>query len=231
MLSNTFPEYNFVVRPHPSENINYWTTNVGTHNNVSVINDGNVINWIMASNGLISNGCATSIESTILGKPTIGYYPIKDKIIDDPLPKTVSDIAANKNQLADTVSNIINGSYNIHSDPMQALTPHIANITGEFSVNKIIKTLSDNYSNDTPSTHLSIKYIKGKVHNESRTAVKIFNSLKKNHINSASYHQHRFPTLKENEITECIQRYANIMNRFSSINTQKIDRHIFKIAS
>ncbi len=231
MLSNAFTDYNFVVRPHPSENINFWKTKVGRLANVHVINDGNVINWIMASNGLISNGCTTSIESTIIQKPTIGYYPIPDINIDGPLPKKVSRITTTKNQLADCVDEIINNQYQITSDSIEALKPHIANLSGEFSVDRIVNTLTESYSGAIASQSLSMKYIKGKIHNESRTLVKKLNSLKKNHINSESFHKYRFPSLMENEISDNIKRYADTMNRFSSISVQKIDKHIFRISS
>ena len=229
MLSHLFTNYNFVVRPHPSENINFWKTNVGNLNNVHITNEGNVINWIIASNGLISNGCTTSIESTILQKPTIGYYPIKDINIDGPLPKSVCDIATNKSQLADYIKEIISGNYETTSASLNLLKPHIANLTGDFSVDKIVNTLIESYSSEQSISPQPIQYIKGKIHNESRTIVKKFNALRNNHINSKKFHQYRFPTLETNDIYEDIKRYDKILNRFSNISAQKIDAHIFKV--
>ena len=139
-------------------------------------------------------------------------------------------ITNNSSQLVSKINDIISDDYQFSSNSIDSLKPHIANLSGEYAVDRIIKILNENYTNEVSSSSLSLQYIKGKIHNESRTAIKKINSFKKNHINGSNFHQYRFPTLDIDTISDDVHKYANTMDRFSSVTVQQLDKHIFKLA-
>ena len=185
LLAKAFPDTNFILRPHPSENISHWHKCLDGINNVFVTNSGNVIPWILGAKALVSNGCTTSIEASILEKPTLGYYPISDIEIDDVLPKALCDVAVEKTQLIEKISTILADNYKISAKNNIILSQHIANLSGELATDRIVNTLYTSYENEVFNTQRALPKIKGIVHNEARTLVKNL-TVQKNHTETAT---------------------------------------------
>jgi surface carbohydrate biosynthesis protein len=227
LLAKTFPSINLIVRPHPSENVANWQQLFANHKNIKVTNNGNVIPWIMGSKALISNGCTTSIEATVLDKPTLGYYPITNDQIDDPLPKALCDIATSNSHLIEKIETLLvknnktNNNYHLLSD-------HISSLHGEFATDKIVSTLFQNYIETSHTQRGSLDRVPSIVHNNSRTLVKKIKSKKSSHRNSTAYHQHRFPAINTDYLYKRIARFQNLTGRFSNINISQISNDIFE---
>ncbi len=85
-----YPERNFVLRPHPSESMTPWLELAKQHKNLHVVRSGNVHQWLLASDMVIHNGCATAIEAFYLDVPCVCYRPITSEEIDIKLPNSVS---------------------------------------------------------------------------------------------------------------------------------------------
>ena len=229
-LSKTFPNVNFILRPHPSENIESWEKHLNKYDNAHVTNKGNVIPWILASKAIIINGCTTAIEASILGKPTLGYHPIVSEQVDDMLPKLLSDICSNDNQLIEKLESVLKNSYKINTKKNIILSKHIANLEGDLASDSITNMLFNSYTNNTFATPRTLTRAKSLLHNETRTLVKRFNSRKKAHRNSANYHRHRFPTISEEYLINRANRFSVIMNRFHNIKISLLSENIFSIS-
>ena len=230
LLADTFPDIKFVVRPHPSENSETWKNLLKNKSNIIVSNEGNVIPWIMGSKALISNGCTTSIESTILGKPTLGYYPVFNDEVDDKIPKALCSIATDSQELVVKIRASL-GHQDECLPPVEILNKHIANLNGPLACDSIINTLYDAYYHldelKPPITHK----LKGLIHNEARTLVKHYNSMKKEHRNSSNYHKYRFPEISTEYIRKRIKRFNHLTNRFDTMKVKKLSKYIFEITS
>lgn len=69
-----------IIRPHPREDGDYWKKITKKFNNIKVVNPtDDVTPYILASKGVMHNGCSTAISSLIIGKPT-AYFINKDDI-------------------------------------------------------------------------------------------------------------------------------------------------------
>jgi len=78
-LSKNNNLYDIVLRPHPTENEDMWKIFLDGIPNVHVIQKGPITNWVVHSFAVLHNGCTTSIEASISGKPVISYVPFKQK--------------------------------------------------------------------------------------------------------------------------------------------------------
>ena len=67
-LSYAFPSKNIVLRPHPSENKNYWKKTLKDIKNCYTEYYGSVFPWIIASEFVVQNRCSTGIEAFLIGK-------------------------------------------------------------------------------------------------------------------------------------------------------------------
>jgi surface carbohydrate biosynthesis protein len=89
-LARRLPEVSFVIRPHPSEQRRVWDELAAPLANVQVAQQGNVVAWLLASDGLIHNGCTTAVEAFQLGRPALAYRPVISADYDHPLPNGIS---------------------------------------------------------------------------------------------------------------------------------------------
>ena len=77
-LSYAYPNKNIVLRPHPSENKNYWKKTLKDIKNCYTEYYGSVF-LIIASEFVVQNRCSTGIEAFLIGKKCISFDPIYKK--------------------------------------------------------------------------------------------------------------------------------------------------------
>lgn len=98
-LAKKYPNYNFVVRPHPFENISKYQDSL-TEKNIYVVKEGSSINWINSAELLIHLNCTTAIESFFLKIPTVNLKWLSHPILDAPIAERASTLnATSYNQL------------------------------------------------------------------------------------------------------------------------------------
>lgn len=105
-LKEQLPDYQIVIRPHPSENFDRWREELdGT--GIKVVHEGTVVPWIIASECVVQQNCTTGIEALCLEKPVISYLPSYDKRFDDGLPNRMVPIIDNEKEMVDTIQDLI----------------------------------------------------------------------------------------------------------------------------
>ncbi|RYY35715.1 MAG: hypothetical protein EOP46_09070 [Sphingobacteriaceae bacterium] len=107
-LAKAFPNTNFVLRPHPSENQQVWVDYCKDIPNVHVDGRGNISTWIKACKAVIHTDCTTGIESVIAGIPTIAYRPTKPKKEEMFLPNALSREVKTEEELVDLLAQVLN---------------------------------------------------------------------------------------------------------------------------
>lgn len=87
-----------ILRPHPADDQQAWHQEFEGFKNIDIIYQGDISEWLEASKGLIHRGCTTAVESVLLDKPT-AFYNGSSSFIKDALPRQVSTIVNNQNEL------------------------------------------------------------------------------------------------------------------------------------
>ena len=73
-LAGVLPsEEKLIIRPHIIESEKEWCNSIGQHANIEVHKQGDVLPWIIASEGVISWGSTTAVQSALQGKMTLQY--------------------------------------------------------------------------------------------------------------------------------------------------------------
>lgn len=88
-IAAEFPDYQIILRPHPSESIERWQDQFH-YPNIEVVHEGSVIPWIIASDCIIQQNCTTAIEARCLDKPVFSFLPDYDSNFDSGLPNKVA---------------------------------------------------------------------------------------------------------------------------------------------
>jgi surface carbohydrate biosynthesis protein len=89
-LAAEFPGHTVLVRPHPSENRDTWRELARGLANVVVNAEGNVVEWILASEVVLHSSCTTGIESFYLDVPAVGWRNGPGDRFEQPLPNALS---------------------------------------------------------------------------------------------------------------------------------------------
>ena len=73
-LLNEFPNFNFILRPHPNETKEAWEKIlVNKYENLTINKSGSLADYIFSSELLIHTGCTSGIEAALMGKKSISF--------------------------------------------------------------------------------------------------------------------------------------------------------------
>ena len=91
VISNEFPEYKIILRPHPSDNHQTWKDAAKTLDNFEVVFEGAVSPWLFGAEAILHWGSTTGLEAYMLGRPVVGHTPLPEEEKNyDVLPHLVS---------------------------------------------------------------------------------------------------------------------------------------------
>lgn len=108
-LAEAFPNLRFIVRPHPSEDQQFYRTVFGGVGNVSVIHEGSVIPWLLASRVLLHDGCTTGIEAALAELPVVNYKSVIEPRYDSHLPNRFGTRCTTEDEVVETIQQILRG--------------------------------------------------------------------------------------------------------------------------
>ena len=119
-ISILHPETNFIIRPHPFENLNIYKNSFKDYNNIHAIHDGTVHKWLSGAIALIHQNCTTSFESGLLRIPAL--FPTYFGQICDLEPINNSSILCEKEeQIIEIIDDIIKGKFKFSKDFLENL--------------------------------------------------------------------------------------------------------------
>ena len=226
-LTKKFPNYNFCVRPHPVENINYWHKKLYKMNNLYISNSGAASFWIKNCKLMIQSGCTTGCEGVISNKVVINYVPIKYKGNGEFLKKISLNIK-NQDKLFRVIKNLKKINFDnkkfqkILNERIQFKNKRLAaeNISNVwFKLSKNISAKNNNnfliyfnliiYENLKLILHTIILIVRGKY------------GRMKNKLN------YKFPDIKKKSIENEIETLRRDFNLKEKIEIKKLGKKLF----
>ncbi|MEY7849466.1 surface carbohydrate biosynthesis protein [Natrarchaeobius sp. A-rgal3] len=131
-LSTELSEHSIIIRPHPSEDYDFYRTEFKNDRSITIEHSGDVRGWIYASDCVIHNSCTTGIESTMLNVPTVSFEPnIEGTAANRPqLPNDVSTTVTTEDELIDQVKTYVSRStrYELSKTKEAKLRQYFANV-------------------------------------------------------------------------------------------------------
>ena len=191
-----------------------WKNLLSNSPNVKVIYDDSISYWVANSFAVMHNGCTTSIEASLLGKPVISYIPFKADFSRDLANDLGYKVTSNK-ELTDVVNTLYDSSKSknkkkINKSISKILSKKIFVDDKEFAAEKMIRvweSISDENSykiNNWLIFWLSLKVMK--------LNGKIFGFLKKifskNHKIKKNY---KFPSFNKKKINNKIKELEKLL--------------------
>jgi len=228
------PDYTVVVRPHPSERQETWREATRECSNVEVVNDGNVVPWLLASEVLIHNGCQTAVEAYVLGATAIAYQPVTSEDFDLQLPNLLSHRAFDQASLLDMLGARIRGD--LERSPAEAakqeelIDEYVAARSGEFACERIVSAVEGFAANPDflESTGFSSRML-AKVVAHGQGWLQRAEAYWPGHHNNRVFLRHMFPGADLAFVEGRIDSYSKLLGRFGAVRARQRYPNVFEL--
>lgn len=225
-LAYQFPKLNFVYRPHPSEDHNYYKVLFKGVKNIHVEHDGNVIPWILACKLLLHDGCTTAIEATLAGKPVVNYKSNFDPTRDIWLPNQMGIQLNNIDEIISYIKKLDSDNLNFLSYPnneevLECLYNFKGNSYEEFLKIINIKNDKNKINSRVPSLRIRQFFLQQSIRD---FLIKILKPHKKKYL---KYHSTKFYGFFKNDIEEKFGKISKQLKK--NINFKFYNSHLISI--
>ncbi len=212
---------NIVIRPHPSEDPNYWIEEFKDFKNVKIVFKFSVNPWIIESEVIIHNGCTTGIEAFLMKKPVIAYRPMYSDQYDFELPNSISKEINSKVELIKWVNLFLENKNKfdiIYDEKIKLIKKHISMIDGLSSL-KILNHLNSLNANSYSFEISSLKkFILGIYVSIRKFVLNIDRSI--SHFNKNI--KQKFPGINKKEIDNDVRNLKEILNFQKDVNILEV---------
>ncbi len=136
-IKSWFPGHKLIVRPHPSESVEFWQSSLDGIENCAVVSNTIATPWILGSDCLFHHGCTTGIEAEIMGKSHVMYAPFPDDHHDTRVMEAFAPIVKDENALRALMEELVNGGKTIGRD-ISAKEEFYSNLSGRLASDLIM---------------------------------------------------------------------------------------------
>lgn len=236
-LSQLYPDYNIIVRPHPVESVEGWKRIIGDFKNVIVKREGTISKWIRHSKLMIYNGSSSAIEAAMAGANRIAYRPLPNDI-ERAIPNFVGINVFSVEELKKTVSDILEGveigvMEEVEKTTNKYIRDRVINWEGRLAADRIVDEWESiaaehnlphgNYS-DLLSINKERKPPLGRKMKKQAVMMKNLLLGKKAGQNDSKKllkNHHKFPDFKEEEIRFILEKLQSLLRRFEDVSYKR----------
>jgi len=202
-----------IIRPHPSENFDFYKRKFENNSSVLVKHSGDVRGWIMGSQVVLHNSCTTGIESALLNKPVIAFEP-ETRLEDDirpPLPNAVSKSVTTVGELINEVQNYLNGSepYVLTDKQEEELRMFFANVKKP-ATSKVVKKINHVVDDSTTSYPTPPLIQQAKNWIKQQPIAPIISKFKNTNSKQDRHRKQKFPGLSTDEVRSRLEDFNQI---------------------
>lgn len=140
-LATAIAPAHLVLRPHPSEDWRAWRQAAHGQTNVTVLNEGSIVPWLMAADCVVHNGCTSAVEAAMLGRQAFAFRPVSAPDYDLELPNALSRQFATRPALVEAVRETLTGAETGQVDE-RLLGHHVAARDGLLASDRMADALS-----------------------------------------------------------------------------------------
>jgi surface carbohydrate biosynthesis protein len=136
-----FPGRKLIIRPHPSEDRDYWRAIAAKIDGAEVHDGGIATPWILASAAMVHHGCTTGIEAELLGKAHVMYAPHPDAHHDTEIMQAFAPIEKTLAGLRERFTSILAGNHRPRD--REALQRYYASLVGPLASQKVVDEIEE----------------------------------------------------------------------------------------
>lgn len=201
----------FIIRPHPTENPEFYARQFEGVPSVATNYDGDVRPWILGADAVVHYRSTTGIESALLNTLPLAFEPMDDfeQSYGSTLPRTVSKRISSINEIPELLNERGSGAitYTLSDSQKKSLLPYFANVDTP-AAPKIATILTRFFDDRDPKSNSSLLWTKRvKQRIKASPAAPYIQRLRGLEPGGTDYLEHKNPGITEKEITEIINHY------------------------
>ncbi len=234
-LEQAFPEHTIVVRPHPTENHQVYDDIAARCRRVQVINEGNVVPWLMAAKALIHNGCTTAVEAYVLNVPAISYRASINEDYDDGfyrLPNGLSHQCFDFEELKQTLGKILAGELGIPAgaECQSLIDRYLEAQDGPLACERMVSVLETmaNIQSGSEGQSFSIGLQRWFLAKGLNVARHVKTRLPGSH-NKPEYQLHRYPELSLDDVRNRMARFQELLGYKKDFRIELVSNLMFRV--
>jgi len=234
-LDEAFPDYGFVVRPHPTESQDIYHNIAARCKRVKVTNEGNVVPWLLATRALIHNSCTTGVEAYVMQVPALTYRATINETYDYGfyrLPNLVSHACFNLEELQDTLKKVLNGELGTANgnERKQLIEHYLAAQDGPLACERIVDVIEDlvNGRAALPKPAMFARAM-GRSLWAVRTMIKRYKDSRPGSHNRPEFQRHRYPEVSLEEMQNCVNRFQRVLKFRENLKVDPVFGNFFRI--
>jgi surface carbohydrate biosynthesis protein len=231
-LAAAFPEHKVIIRPHPSETHAAYDAIARECENVLVVDGGNVIPWLLASDAMIHNGCTTAIEAFALEQPTIAYRPATCEAWDHEVPNALSHECETERDLIARVGDAVRGELDLTPAPEQQrlFDEYVVGLDGALASDRIVDALDAHRAERGKLPRPAPRdWLRGRRAAHKRRQKR--EQARQSNDKFEARHQHRFPTVSLDDLQQRKERMDRSLGRFADVRIEPVAEKIFRITT
>jgi surface carbohydrate biosynthesis protein len=235
-LEKAFPDYNIVVRPHPTENPHIYQHIAAQCDRVQVTNEGNVVPWLVATRALIHNSCTTGVEAYAMGVPAISYRAAVNEYYDYGfyrLPNLLSHECFDFKELQVTLERILSGELGTaDGDERKALIDqYLSAQEGPLACERMVDVLEAMMEGRSELPKPSLQdHLVGWAMSTIRTLIKRAKERLPGSHNRPEFQRHRYPEISLEEIRARLSRFQQVLGDSKELKVEQISQQFFEIS-
>ena len=236
-LDMAFPNFQIVVRPHPTESQEIYKDIAARCQRVTITNEGNVVPWLLATRALIHNSCTTGVEAYVMRVPAITYRASIDETYDFGfyrLPNLTSHTCFSFEELESTLKKILEGELGPADggDRQELIKHYLAAQDGPLACERMVEVLEDIAERQTkrPPSGM-VKRTAGWSLWALRTLIKRYKDSRPGSHNRPEFQRHRYPELSIDDIRRRISKFQQIRGDCNALKVEKFLNQFFKISN
>ncbi|MFO1091023.1 MAG: surface carbohydrate biosynthesis protein [Hyphomicrobiales bacterium] len=222
-LARAIHPHRVVVRPHPSEDPAPWIEAASRYPNVVVANNGGVVPWLLASSGLIHNGCTTAIEAAMLGVPSVAYRPVKSPEFDLETANRFSTTAECEPCTVDLAQLMLRQSpAAMPQRDAQALSDLISSATGAFSGERIVASFAAYHD-------VLAEQRKAPLARRMRATARMIGDTISGCSLERRYNRHIFPSMSPDAVVDRLERLGSTVGNVPPVRIRPVANQVLSL--
>jgi surface carbohydrate biosynthesis protein len=145
MLARAYPDIDFVVRTHPSENPEPFREWEGAHRNVHLENRLSIHPWILAAEALVHHYDTSAVEAFAAGTPGFALRPERDASIEKEIPYECSTECKSPEDLLESLKPVLVSGAGGRRGALKSrkdYIPYVWNIGDSIASERILEEIS-----------------------------------------------------------------------------------------
>lgn len=215
-LSIERPDLTVIVRPHPTEDMDFYRDAFVHLPNVKVIYDGPVSPWILASRAMIHDGCTTGVEGFLLGTPTINFKAIEDPKHDLFLPNRLGWRCETEADVLAAIDRVLAAEMAVEPPAVDRDVQHLMQNFSSDSIALMLDVMraAENLVGKTPTRPSSaqLKW-RERLRDAEMAARALVRPFFPERMAAHAHYKTYFPPLDQSRVREKLQRIQTILDR------------------